>query len=84
MESVELGGTSNRIRSTLKSLKHKTIRVIERVLMTLGILLMIIVSTIVAYDFLLLNLEKIGVNIPEEYFTYDRNKKRYDPGYLGY
>ena len=85
MESVELGGTSNRIRSTLKSLKHKTICVIWTVLKTLGILLLIIVATIVAYDFLLLTLEKIGVDIPEEYFTYDRKTSRYDPGtYLGY
>ena len=85
MESVELGGTSNRIRSTLKNLKHKTILLIGRVLMTLCILLMIIGTTIFAYNFLILTLEKIGVDIPEEYFTYDRKTSRYDPGtYLGY
>ena len=93
MESIELGGTNNQIRSTLKSINQASIRFYNLFYKFLcaigtgiGILLgisVVIVGSLVCfmfiYDFTLRFLEGVGVAIPEEYWAYDRNPR----GYIG-
>ena len=92
MESIELGGTNNQIRSTLKSIKQAAIRFCNLfykficaigtgIGMLLGIGLVIVtiyVLLLFTYEIALLFLEVVGVVIPEEYWTYDRTR-----GYIG-
>ena len=89
LESVELGQTnkqklSNQTRSTLKSIKQAAIRfynvlrpVLEFIGFGIGIVLLIglfLCFVMFSYAYVLGVLELDGVDIPEEYFIFDREK----------
>ena len=86
MESMELGGTNNQIRSTLKSSNQEAksfFNFLCAIWTGIGILLgisVVIVGSLLCfmfiYDFTLRFLEGVGVDIPEEYWTYDRTANR--------
>ena len=83
MESMELGGTNNQIRSTLKSSNQAAIRFYNylctiwsgiRILLGIGLLIGCILYLLLGiYEFSLTFLEGVGVVIPEEYWAFDRN-----------
>ena len=93
MESMELGGTNNQIRSTFKSINQAAIRVYKffytclcaigtgiGILFGIGLLIVgSLVCFLFIYDLTLRFLEGVGVAIPEEYWAYDRNPR----GYIG-
>ena len=79
MESMELGGTNNQIRSTLKSINQAAIRVYNFFCIAIGIGIVILFFSFIfflfTYDFTLQFLEGVGVVIPEEYWTYNRTAR---------